>query len=105
MLRRLRRLTTAAAMGRHTDRRGTGATGGACAPRRPACLDLRSLLAPEPFERALAAADALGRGEGVELLTPKMPYPLLELLGGRGLQVSAERLPDGSARLFVRRPD
>lgn len=72
---------------------------------RLACLDLRGLLAPEPFQRALAAAEALGCGESVELLTPKMPFPLIELLGEQGLQVSAERLPDGSARLFVRRPD
>lgn len=76
-----------------------------CRPERLLSLDLRSLLAPAPFERALAAADALGRGEGVELLTPRMPFPLIELLGERGLQVSAERLPDGSARVSVRRPD
>ena len=36
-------------------------------------LDLRHLTAPEPLLRALAAADALGVGDSVAVLTPMLP--------------------------------
>ena len=68
------------------------------------CLDLRALPAPAPLERAVAAADALAAGDRLELLTPQMPYPLIQLLGERGFAVAAERRADGSAHLLVRRP-
>lgn len=67
-------------------------------------LDLRGLVAPEPLERALAAADRLEPGARIEVLTPMMPLPLIELLGARGLEVAAERGPNGSARVAIRRP-
>lgn len=70
----------------------------------PAPLDLRGLPAPAPLERAIAAADGLEAGDDLEVLTPQMPYPLIELLVGRGFAVAAERCPDGSARVRVRRP-
>lgn len=68
-------------------------------------LDLRALPAPEPMMRALEAADALGPGQTVELLTPLLPTPLLDVLAGRRLQVHAEMLPAGGARVRVHRPD
>ena len=68
-------------------------------------LDLRGLPAPEPMLRALAAVDALGPGEAVELFTPLLPTPLLDLLAGRRLHVHAEALPAGGARVRVHRPD
>lgn len=71
---------------------------------RAAALDLRGLPAPAPLERAVAAADDLEAGDDLEVLTPQMPYPLIELLVGRGFAVAAERCADGSARVRVRRP-
>lgn len=68
-------------------------------------LDLRALPAPEPMMRALEAADALQPGQTVELLTPLLPTPLLDLLAGRRLHVRAEMLPAGGARVRVHRPD
>lgn len=66
-------------------------------------LDLRALPAPQPMERALAAADGLVRGAELVVLTPLMPLPLLELLDGRGFATTATPLPDGGARVVVRR--
>lgn len=71
----------------------------------PVVLDLRALPAPEPMVRALAAADALAPGQAIELLTPLLPTPLLDVLAGRGLHVHAETLPAGGARVRVHRPD
>lgn len=68
-------------------------------------LDLRALPAPEPMMRALEAADALAPGQTLELLTPLLPTPLLDLLSGRRLHVRAEMLPAGGARVRIHRPD
>lgn len=83
-------------------------------PRDPVCavalgaelheLDLRWLPCPEPMQRALAAADALAAGQVVQLLTPLLPTPLLEVLTARGLQTRVFMLPSGGARLLIRRP-
>lgn len=70
----------------------------------PPCLDLRGLPSPEPLERALAAAGALAQGAELVVLTPLMPYPLLQLLSARGFEAAAEFLPGGHARVRVRRP-
>ncbi len=69
----------------------------------PQCLDLRALAAPAPLAQALAAAEQLQDGARLELLTPQMPYPLIQLLGERGFAVAAERRHDGSAHVVVRR--
>lgn len=66
-------------------------------------LDLRHLPAPEPLERAMAAADALAPGAKFEALTPMLPIPLLQLLEARGFAAQAELLKDGSARILVER--
>lgn len=71
---------------------------------RPAPLDLRHLPAPEPMQRALAACEGLAPGRVLELLTPLLPMPLLQVLEARGFEASAELLYDGSARVRVRRP-
>ena len=68
-------------------------------------LDLRQLLAPEPMLRALAAADALAVGDSVTVLTPMLPRPLLLELALRGFDADPVALPDGSARVVIRRPD
>jgi hypothetical protein len=67
------------------------------------CLDLRHLPAPEPLERAIAAADALAPGAKLEVWTPMLPVPLLQLLDARGFRVRAELLKDGTTRIFVER--
>lgn len=67
-------------------------------------LDLRDLAAPAPLLEGLAAAGHLGPGEVLELLTPLMPYPLLQALTERGFEVAAERRHDGSACVRVIRP-
>ncbi|WP_395683243.1 DUF2249 domain-containing protein [Dokdonella sp.] len=71
---------------------------------RVAELDLRDLAAPEPFLRALDAADALAPGDVVCVLTPMLPHPLLAALAERGLGFRAENLADGSARVRIERP-
>lgn len=73
-------------------------------PPSPTTLDLRMLPAPEPMVQALAAADALQPGQSVEVLTPWMPLPLLEQLASSGLDVQAELLADGGARVHIHRP-
>ncbi len=68
-------------------------------------IDLRGFDAPEPMQRALALADALPPGGAVCVLTPRLPLPLLDALGGRGLQYRATLLDDGCARVWIGRPD
>lgn len=67
-------------------------------------LDLRDLPPPAPMLRALEAADALAPGEAVQVLTPLMPAPLLQALEERGMQVTADALPEGGALVLIRRP-
>lgn len=67
-------------------------------------MDLRHLTAPEPMLRTLAASEALARGDSLEVLTPLLPTPLLQLLESRGFEASASLLHDGSAYVRVRRP-
>lgn len=67
------------------------------------CLDLRHLPAPEPLERAMAAADALPPGARLEVRTPMLPIPLLQLLEARGFMARAELQDDGTARIFIKR--
>ena len=67
-------------------------------------FDLRYLCAPEPMLLALEAADALEPGQTIQVLTPRMPIPLLELLTARGMQTLAFALPSGEARILIRRP-
>lgn len=66
-------------------------------------LDLRELAAPEPMLRALAATDAMSPGTTLTVLTPMVPTPLLHMLASRGLDARAQRLPDGSACVIIRR--
>ena len=54
--------------------------------------------------RALAAADALQPGQALQVLTPLLPTPLLDVLQARGLQATAALLADGGARVLIRCP-
>lgn len=67
-------------------------------------LDLRGLPAPEPMLRALAAADALRPGQALQVLTPLMPTPLLDMLQARGLLITATPLAGGGASVLIRCP-
>lgn len=64
-------------------------------------LDFRHLPAPEPLVRALAAADALQSGQALEVLTPLLPAPLLEVLDTRGLRWRSEPCADGGVRVVI----
>ncbi|MEO8984886.1 MAG: hypothetical protein ABI300_04610 [Rhodanobacter sp.] len=66
-------------------------------------LDLRHLGAPQPMLRALVAADALGAGDSVAVLTPMLPRPLLLELALRGFDTDPVLLDDGCARVIIRR--
>lgn len=67
----------------------------------PVVLDVRHLPAPEPMQQALAAADRLGPGDVLEVLTPLMPIPLLAALAERGLEAQASCLTGGGARIVI----
>lgn len=66
-------------------------------------VDLRHLPAPEPLEQAMIAADALAPGAKLEVWTPMLPIPLLQLLEARGFTARTELQTDGTARIFVER--
>lgn len=67
-------------------------------------LDLRDLPAPEPFLRALEAADALEPGQALEVLTPLPPVPLLEALDASGLRWRSEPCADRGTWVMILRP-
>jgi uncharacterized protein (DUF2249 family) len=60
-------------------------------------FDVRPLLArgEEPFALIRKRVDALGAGEGVTIIAPFMPAPLIELLKSEGFASSLERRADG----------
>ena len=60
-------------------------------------LDVRPNLArgEEPFALIRSRVDALTAGEGVIIIAPFMPAPLIELLKSEGFQSTAEHRQDG----------
>ena len=61
-------------------------------------IDVRKLLAAgkEPLPVIRKCVDTLEPDEGLELMAPFIPSPLIEMLGSEGFQKSIERQPDGS---------
>ena len=61
-------------------------------------LDVRPLLAKgtEPFATIRARVDELQVGEGVTVIAPFLPSPLIEKLNSEGFQSSALHQPDGT---------
>ena len=61
-------------------------------------FDVRPNLArgEEPFPLIRARVDALKAGEGVTIVAPFMPAPLIELLKSEGFQSTLERRHDGA---------
>ncbi|AOS43313.1 hypothetical protein Verru16b_00356 [Lacunisphaera limnophila] len=61
-------------------------------------FDVRPLLArgEEPFALIRARVDGLGAGQGVTIIAPFMPAPLIELLKSEGFGSTMERRADGA---------
>jgi uncharacterized protein (DUF2249 family) len=61
-------------------------------------FDVRPNLArdEEPFPLIRSRVDALKAGEGVTIIAPFMPAPLIELLKSEGFHSTMERRPDGA---------
>lgn len=56
-------------------------------------IDVRPLLAKgvEPFPEIRRRADALKPGEGLTVVAPFLPSPLIEILGSEGFESKVER--------------
>jgi len=67
-------------------------------PTRFKTFDVRPLLAggEEPFSAIRSRVDGLAAGQGVTILAPFMPAPLIELLKSEGYSSSMERRADGA---------
>ena len=61
-------------------------------------FDVRPNLArdEEPFPLIRSRVDALKAGEGVTIIAPFMPAPLIELLKSEGFSSTMERRADGA---------
>ncbi len=61
-------------------------------------IDIRKLrdAGEEPFPVIRQKIDSLKPDQGLEILAPFLPSPLIELLGSEGFRYSMEREPDGS---------
>ena len=60
-------------------------------------LDVRPILARgvEPFSRIRQTIDALGPDEGLSVIAPFLPSPLIEKLGSEGFESRVERQVGG----------
>lgn len=61
-------------------------------------FDVRPLLAQgeEPFPLIRAKVDALAAGQGLTVVAPFLPAPLIELLKSEGYESTMERRADGA---------
>lgn len=61
-------------------------------------LDVRPILSAggEPFTKIRENIDALGENEGLSVIAPFLPSPLIERLGSEGVQSRVERQIGGS---------
>jgi uncharacterized protein (DUF2249 family) len=68
-------------------------------------FDVRPILArgEEPFSQIRARVDALTPGQGITILAPFMPAPLIELLKSEGFKVAMEHRSDGAWSVNFRR--
>ena len=62
-------------------------------PRKFKTLDVRQIIAGgrEPFPEIRARIERLGPNEGLSVLAPFLPSPLIEKLGGQGFSSKVER--------------
>jgi uncharacterized protein (DUF2249 family) len=75
-------------------------------PTKEKVFDVRPLLArgEEPFAAIRAQVDALAAGQGVTVIAPFMPAPLIELLKSEGFTTTLEHRADGAWAVHFRRP-
>jgi len=61
-------------------------------------FDVRPLLArgTDPYDEIRRRVDALGPGDGMAVVAPFMPAPLIEKLRSEGFQARVERRADGA---------
>lgn len=61
-------------------------------------IDIRKLRAAgeEPFPVIRKQVDSLKPNQGLEIIAPFIPSPLIEMLGAEGFCYSMEHEPDGS---------
>jgi uncharacterized protein (DUF2249 family) len=61
-------------------------------------LDVRPLIAKgtEPLATIRARVNALKSGEGLTIIAPFLPSPLIEKLGSEGFQSRVQHQPDGA---------
>jgi uncharacterized protein (DUF2249 family) len=77
------------------------------ASRKFKTLDVRPLIASgvEPFAKIRNAVDALQPGEGLSVIAPFLPSPLIEKLGSEGFQSRVERQLGGGWAVHFWRDD
>ncbi len=70
-------------------------------------LDIRPLMArgEEPLTRIRAALARLPAEQGLALVTPFLPAPLIEMLAGEGYQSRVEPAGGGDWVVYFRRSD
>lgn len=70
-------------------------------------FDVRPLLSAgtEPFLRIRKRVDALAAGEGLAVVCPFLPAPLIEVLGSEGFQSRVERAGVGGWIVYFWRDD
>ena len=61
-------------------------------------LDVRPLIAKgiEPFSAIRAKIDLIKEGEGLMVIAPFLPSPLIEKLGSEGFRSRVQHQPDGA---------
>ena len=70
-------------------------------------FDVRKLLANggEPLPEIRKRVDALGPNEGLTVVAPFLPSPLIDLLKSEGFHSRVERQPDGGWAIHFSRED
>ena len=61
-------------------------------------LDVRPLIAQgmEPLSAILSKIELIGKGEGLTVIAPFLPSPLIEKLGSEGFRSRVQHQPDGA---------
>ena len=67
-------------------------------PRKFKTVDVRDIIATggEPFPAIRSAVDVLAKGEGLSVIAPFLPSPLIERLGSEGFRSDIARQADGT---------